>query len=172
VGTVYTFGGGNNSYDEFYDPQAGGSEFDQTDIFISGFDGDDGSHLTARVSTDGSTFRTDATGYSYSSRFMDGGNTNLNNNTGDWRLYNITGAVGNERQHGIVKLYNVFSARIATSGTQLTGGNHNDGSSRATYGGFEFAGETTAQYNRGFSIYSLAGTPDGGKSRGFKNKRS
>jgi hypothetical protein len=172
VSVVYAFGGGNNDYTQYYDPQDATDPFDQTDIYISGFDGDDGSHLHARVSTNGTSLRTDATGYSYASRFMDGGNTNLNNNTSDWRLYNITGAVGNERQHGIVKLYNQNSARISTSGTGLFGGQHNDASSRAVYGGFEFSGETNAQYNQGFSIYSAGGSPDGGRARGWRNKRS
>ncbi len=171
VGSVYSFGGGNNAYTEYYDAQSS-PEADGIDIYVSGFDGDDGSHLTMRVSTDGSSLRTDATGYSYGSRFMDGGNTNLNNNTSDFRLYNITGAAGNERVHGIIKLYNVHSSRIATAYTNISPGNHNDGSSRVIYGGGHLQGETNTQYNRGFSVYSAGGSPDAGKGRGFKSKRS
>jgi hypothetical protein len=98
----------------------------------------DGNHLEARISLDGSSLRTDATGYHYSGRFFDGSSsTNLNNNTNAFRVANAMGNAGSEVHGGQIWLNSLDGARYTTFQSLFSGSDQN--SERTILNGGEFA---------------------------------
>lgn len=113
-------------------------------------------HLDVRISTNGTSKRTDASGYSYSGRFWDGiGNTNLNNNGNADRIYNRLGSVGNESVHFVIKCFSISNSAMRLSWTSKGFGQDSSGNARTIHSGCVFQADSSK--GRGVSFRTNGG---------------